>query len=458
MENKKYQIFVSSTYEDLIKAREKVIETILSLYHFPVGMEMFSADDSEQWDIIKDTIEVSDYYVVIIGHRYGSMTSDGIGYTEKEYDYAKEKGIPILAFIRDRDIPTTPSERETNPKANEKLMTFIRKVSSNKMCDYWGTIETLITKVAIALPKTFSRKPQIGWVRGNTAVSKEISEELVKLSQENRQLRERVSELEAEIKKDKPNIEVLINSSSRLTIYIPLIIPELIEKLPPSLTISDIPDHLKEYIVDSEIDNYNKRIPSDDIINKFNKEKRLYWLSRNATPIKFSAINNGSFKANDINIVIKFPNNVAVLSVGDVKKIEDPSSPLPLSPIEIAEQKFQNETKIQEKQKKELFPFFDPFHSRSLGTVLVQPHFKDLQYLTRNINHPNITRWIKIKNNTVLIKIQNLLHTQGYEFDDDIVLIPLTEGISQAEVSIICEEFHEKKIMQLEFQVCINEN
>ena len=160
MENKKYQIFVSSTYEDLIKAREKVIETILSLYHFPVGMEMFSADDSEQWDIIKDTIEVSDYYVVIIGHRYGSMTSDGIGYTEKEYDYAKEKGIPILAFIRDRDIPTTPSERETNPKANEKLMTFIRKVSSNKMCDYWGTIETLITKVAIALPKTFSRKPQ----------------------------------------------------------------------------------------------------------------------------------------------------------------------------------------------------------------------------------------------------------------------------------------------------------
>jgi len=54
------------------------METILKLYHFPVGMEMFSADDAEQWEVIKDTIDMSDYYVVIIGHRYGSVTSEGI--------------------------------------------------------------------------------------------------------------------------------------------------------------------------------------------------------------------------------------------------------------------------------------------------------------------------------------------------------------------------------------------
>ena len=58
MENKKYQIFVSSTYNDLREAREKVIETILSLYHFPVGMEMFSADDSEQLDMVVVKIKV----------------------------------------------------------------------------------------------------------------------------------------------------------------------------------------------------------------------------------------------------------------------------------------------------------------------------------------------------------------------------------------------------------------
>ncbi len=159
MENKKYQIFISSTYRDLEKAREKVIETILGLYHFPIGMEMFSADDDEQWDIIQATIDVSDYYVVIIGHRYGSTTSDGIGFTEKEYDYAKQKGIPILAFIRDRNVPITNDERETSEEANKKLTAFIEKAQSNKMCDYWKNIDELTTKVAIALPKTFGRKP-----------------------------------------------------------------------------------------------------------------------------------------------------------------------------------------------------------------------------------------------------------------------------------------------------------
>jgi hypothetical protein len=123
MEEKKYQIFVSSTYKDLIDAREKVFETILRLYHFPVGMEMFSADDVEQWEVIKDTIDSSDYYVVIIGHRYGSVTAEGLSYTEKEYDYAKEQNIPILAFIRDRDVATKPSERDENhPRA--KCATF----------------------------------------------------------------------------------------------------------------------------------------------------------------------------------------------------------------------------------------------------------------------------------------------------------------------------------------------
>ena len=50
--DKKYQIFISSTYEDLKEERKKVIEAILTMNHFPVGMEMFSAADEEQWEII----------------------------------------------------------------------------------------------------------------------------------------------------------------------------------------------------------------------------------------------------------------------------------------------------------------------------------------------------------------------------------------------------------------------
>lgn len=72
MENKRYQIFISSTYTDLIEIRQKATEIILKTGNIPIGMEMFSADDEEQWKQIKKGIESSDYYVVIVGHRYGS--------------------------------------------------------------------------------------------------------------------------------------------------------------------------------------------------------------------------------------------------------------------------------------------------------------------------------------------------------------------------------------------------
>lgn len=45
---KKYQVFISSTYKDLIEARSKVRDAILSMMHFPVGMEMlFELDEPE---------------------------------------------------------------------------------------------------------------------------------------------------------------------------------------------------------------------------------------------------------------------------------------------------------------------------------------------------------------------------------------------------------------------------
>lgn len=73
----KYQIFISSTYKDLVDTREEVIRVILSLFQIPIGMEMFNADNEEQWVTIQGTIDKSDYYVLIIGHRYGSLTKEG---------------------------------------------------------------------------------------------------------------------------------------------------------------------------------------------------------------------------------------------------------------------------------------------------------------------------------------------------------------------------------------------
>ena len=60
-------------------------------------MEMFPAADSEQFEYIKTILNESDYYVLVVAGRYGSIAEDGDSYTEKEFNYAVEQGIPILA-------------------------------------------------------------------------------------------------------------------------------------------------------------------------------------------------------------------------------------------------------------------------------------------------------------------------------------------------------------------------
>ena len=122
----KYQIFISSTYEDLKDERRKVRDAILEAMHFPVGMELFGAADETAWKVIERTIDDSDYYVLILGNRYGSETNEGISYTQKEYMYARSKGIPVLAFQIDENAPTIV----TLPRMSATVAASMRTVTT----------------------------------------------------------------------------------------------------------------------------------------------------------------------------------------------------------------------------------------------------------------------------------------------------------------------------------------
>ena len=57
---RKLQVFVSSTFLDLKAERQAAVEAILLAGHIPAGMELFSAGDESQLEIIKKWIEASD--------------------------------------------------------------------------------------------------------------------------------------------------------------------------------------------------------------------------------------------------------------------------------------------------------------------------------------------------------------------------------------------------------------
>lgn len=180
---KKYQIFISSTYEDLKEERKKVQETILSMHHFPIGMEMFSAADEEQWEIIRENIDSSDYYVLIIGHRYGSVIERGeyagISYTQKEFRYALEQKIPILAFLIDNSVAVTPEKMEQDADKKEKLKRFIEEVKSRRIVQWWTSKDDLACKVMISLNRQINQRKQVDFFVSNSHTDKQWAEWIV---------------------------------------------------------------------------------------------------------------------------------------------------------------------------------------------------------------------------------------------------------------------------------------
>jgi hypothetical protein len=164
---KRYQVFVSSTYADLKQERQHVIQALMEMDCIPAGMELFPAADEEQWEFIKRVIDDCDYYLLIIGGRYGSTTPEGVSYTEKEYDYAIEKGLKVIALIHEKpeEIPVGKSDIE--PELRMRLSAFREKVSSNRLVKFWSKAEELPGLVALSLSKTIKMFPAVGWVRAN---------------------------------------------------------------------------------------------------------------------------------------------------------------------------------------------------------------------------------------------------------------------------------------------------
>jgi hypothetical protein len=54
---KRYQVFVSSTFWDLEKERQEVMHALLELNCIPSGMELFPAANEDQWNLIKKVID-----------------------------------------------------------------------------------------------------------------------------------------------------------------------------------------------------------------------------------------------------------------------------------------------------------------------------------------------------------------------------------------------------------------
>lgn len=160
----RFQVFLSSTFRDLRDERQAALEAILELGHFPAGMEAFPAADATPWELIKTIIAESDYYILIVGGKYGSTGPDGISYTEMEFNLAEELNKPILAFVHGEPDQIPAGKFELESEARKRLQSFRERVAQ-RICKSWTNKENLKAAVLLALVHAIRTKPAFGWVR-----------------------------------------------------------------------------------------------------------------------------------------------------------------------------------------------------------------------------------------------------------------------------------------------------
>lgn len=189
MIQKKYQVFISSTYTDLIEERKKAQEILLMADCIPAGMEAFVAANDEQFEVIKKVIDLCDYYILIIGQRYGSINEmTGLSYTEMEYNYAVSKGIPVLVFAIDESVELTQNKKESEEDIKEKLARFRAKAMTNRLASIWISVGDLAGKVAISIMKAKQEAERPGWIRGIGVNPEQDAETIKELKLKNDEL------------------------------------------------------------------------------------------------------------------------------------------------------------------------------------------------------------------------------------------------------------------------------
>ena len=106
-----------------------------------------------------------------------------MSWTEKEYDYAVEKGIPVIAFDH-KDFTKLPANQtDLDDKKREKLIAFKKKVSNGRMIAKWSNADNLALAVSKSLKQNFELKPRTGWVKAGTD-SGDAQEEIERLKKE----------------------------------------------------------------------------------------------------------------------------------------------------------------------------------------------------------------------------------------------------------------------------------
>ncbi|MDE6349599.1 MAG: DUF4062 domain-containing protein [Treponemataceae bacterium] len=206
--NVRYSVFLSSTFEDLKEIRKELSYELFMNGYMVNNMESFGARNGSVWEVIKESIADSDMLVMVIAGRYGSINPDeGISFTEQEYNYAIENGIPVLVFIRDKNA-ISMADCDTGEK-KQKLDAFIKRITDERMVNFWTDTASLRLAVLASLNTEKNNQSVLnkGWIKNSAALEAEYKTVESKL----KSVKTELIKADADTKRSKRPTETVMN-------------------------------------------------------------------------------------------------------------------------------------------------------------------------------------------------------------------------------------------------------
>ncbi|HEY0006005.1 MAG TPA: SIR2 family protein [Pyrinomonadaceae bacterium] len=163
------RVFISSTMDDLVSERRAVVMKLKDFNIFqPVNAENLLPTGGTSWETIEGEIQSSDIFVLILGGRYGYIPPEEVAagtnrsVTHKEYDKAREAGIPILPFLKNQ-LPKAKNEEEL--KDAERRDAFRKEVgdwAKGKFFmtfDYFDDLAKKVGEAVVGVLRNLPDKP-----------------------------------------------------------------------------------------------------------------------------------------------------------------------------------------------------------------------------------------------------------------------------------------------------------
>lgn len=384
-------------------------------------MEMFSAADEDQWEIIKEEIDSSDFYILIIGNRYGSIEeTTGISYTEKEFDYAVEKKIPVLAFIVDSSVSMIPDRFDSDPQKIAKLNVFKEKVKqSGRYVKFWKNVDNLETLISQSISKAVFRGNRPGWVRTTDFDIDKSYAEILRLT-------ERVHTLEAL----NSDLRIENNRKPILTVDV---YPDLDEDGKPIEQDAEAIEngiHLNVHSIDmTDAENgiYYKDMAGKLIHADKEEVKLIRHVYENSFLVFFKVRNTGDARAIGVRVKLSFPNELLVLLTEELLAYRE-EDPLRFSQDAYEGWDLRFESPNQSKASNDDTKFI------SLDELTTVDDIANL------LDPADVNEALSIFPGEVLFEPKEVKHKDN-EFFGGISILPTSAGKFKIDCDIICNEF-----------------